>query len=131
MKIKNSLQQIVDESESNSFIEVCGFLGLDREGGGYIVQNEQNISDDPSKHFIINPLNYLLFKERYDLLAIYHSHIDTNAEPSEFDVKMSNNCCIPFLIYSTETKKFALYEPQNLEIDVNIYNRFKVDYDKS
>ena len=129
MNIKQALQVIVDESESNSFIEICGFLGFDREKETYVVQNEKNVAEDPSKHFMIDPLNYLLFKERYDLLAVYHSHINTDAEPSEFDVKMSNNCCIPFLIYSIETKKFDLYEPQNLEIDVNTYNRFKEDYD--
>jgi proteasome lid subunit RPN8/RPN11 len=80
---------------------------------------------------MIDPLNYLLFKDKYDLLAIYHSHINTDAKPSEFDIKMSNNCCIPFLIYSIETKKFNLYEPQNLEIDVNTHNRFKEDYDNN
>lgn len=129
MNIKNCLQQIVDESESNLFIEVCGFLGFDKNKETYITQTQQNIAEDPSKHFIINPLDYLLFKDKYDLLAVYHSHIDTDAKPSEFDIKMSNNCCIPFLIYSTETKKFNLYEPQNLETDVNTYNRFKEDYD--
>lgn len=129
MNIKESLQQVVDESESNCFIEICGFLGFDGEKKSYIIQNQKNIAEDPSKHFMIDPLSYLLFKERYDLLAVYHSHINSDAEPSEFDIKMSNTCCIPFLIYSTETKKFHLYEPQNLETDVIIHNRFKEDYD--
>ena len=31
MNLKESLQQIVDESESNSFIEICGFLGFDAD----------------------------------------------------------------------------------------------------
>lgn len=129
MNIKEALQVIVDHSESNSFVEICGFLGFDREKEAYVVQIQKNVAEDPSKHFMIDPLDYLLFKERYDLLAVYHSHINTDAEPSEFDVKMSNNCCIPFLIYSIETKKFDLYEPQNIETDVNTYNRFKEDYD--
>ena len=127
--MKDALQLIVDESESNPFIEICGFLGFDKKKETYVVQNEKNVSQDPSEYFMIDPLNYLIFKERYDLLAVYHSHINTDAEPSEFDVKMSNNCCIPFLIYSIETKKFDLYKPQNLETDVNTYNRFKEDYD--
>lgn len=129
MNIKEALQVIVDDSESNSFVEICGFLGFDREKETYVVQIQKNVAEDPSKHFMIDPLDYLFFKEKYDLLAVYHSHINTDAEPSEFDVKMSNNCCIPFLIYSIETKKFDLYEPQNLETDVNTYNRFKEDYD--
>jgi len=129
MNLKKSLQDIVDTSEANLFIEVCGFVGFDEENEEYVVQHQKNIAEDPKSHFMIDPLNYLLFKDQYHLVAVYHSHIDSDAEPSEFDIKMSNNCCIPFLIYSVETKKFHLYEPQNLETDVNIHNRFKEDYD--
>lgn len=129
MKLRESLQNVVDYSESNIYIEVCGFIGFDEENEQYVVQHQKNIAEDPQKHFMIDPLDYLLFKDKYHLVAVYHSHINSDADPSEFDIKMSNTCCIPFLIYSVETKKFHLYEPQKLEIDVNIHNRFKEDYD--
>jgi len=129
MNLKESFQDIVDTSESNSYLEICGFLGFDQEKNQYVIQHQKNIADNPSQHFMIDPLEYLIFKDRYELVSVYHSHINGDEEPSEFDVKMSDNCCIPFLIYSTESKKFHLYEPQNLEIDVITYNRFKADYD--
>ena len=129
MNLRKSLQDIVDQSESNIYIEICGFLGFDEEKDKYVVQHQKNISEDPKNHFMIDPLDYLLFKEKYHLVAVYHSHINVDEKPSSFDIKMSDTCCIPFLIYSVETKKFDLYEPQNLEIDVNIHNRFKEDYD--
>tara|TARA_B100001063_G_C16699974_1_gene522025 strand:+ start:775 stop:1170 length:396 start_codon:yes stop_codon:yes gene_type:complete len=129
MNLKSKLQEIVDYSESNPFMEVCGFLGFDDKIEGYVVQNLENIAEDPRNNFMLDPLEYLMFKEKFDMVAIYHSHINVDEQPSEFDVKMCNNCCIPFLIYSLETKKFNLYEPQNLETDVNIHNRFKDDYD--
>lgn len=129
MNLKKAFQNIVDTSESNDYIEVCGFLGFNKEKEEYVVQHQKNISENPVQHFMIDPLNYLIFKESYELLAVYHSHIEGDENPSEFDVKMSDTCCIPFLIYSVETKKFNLYQPQNLETDVNILNRFKEDYD--
>jgi proteasome lid subunit RPN8/RPN11 len=131
MNIKKALQELVDTAESNTYIEVCGFLGFDKETESYVVQHQNNISESPSEHFMIDPLEYLIFKDKYDLLSVYHSHIDGDEKPSEFDIKMSDSCCIPFLVYSVKTKKFDLYKPQILEIDVNTYNRFKADYDNS
>ena len=90
MNIKEALQVIVDDSESNSFVEICGFLGFDREKEAYVVQIQKNVAEDPSKHFMIDPLDYLFFKEKYDLLAVYHSHINTDAEPSEFKEDYDN-----------------------------------------
>ena len=44
---------------------------------------------------------------------------------SEFDMKMSDNCCQPFLIYSLNTKKINIYTPKTIEADVNILERIK------
>ena len=89
------------------------------------MSHEENIAEDPRLQFMINPLNYILFKEDFALVAIYHSHISEDESPSEFDVKMSNNCCEPFLIYSLRTKKNHIYEPQNVDLDVNTLEKVK------
>ena len=44
---------------------------------------------------------------------------------SEFDIKMSENSCIPFMVYSLNTQKFNIYSPKTSESDVSIINRFK------
>ena len=67
----------------------------------------------------------LLFKDDYAMVAIFHSHLVADEKESEFDIKMSDNCCQAFLIYSLNTKKINIYSPQNLEGDVNILERFK------
>tara|TARA_R110002110_G_scaffold168233_1_gene369645 strand:+ start:310 stop:717 length:408 start_codon:yes stop_codon:yes gene_type:complete len=105
--------------------EVCGFVGFDHEADEYLVKEEENVSPEPTSYFLINPLNYLLFKDDYAMVAIFHSHLVADEKESEFDIKMSDNCCQAFLIYSLNTKKINIYSPENLEGDVNILERFK------
>lgn len=112
-------------SEGNFRNEVCGFVGFDHNGECFVVKQAPNIAEDPERFFLISPLDYLLFKEDYRLIAVFHSHVVTDEQPSEFDKKMAENCCNPFLIYSLNTQKINIYEPQNMECDVNILHRLK------
>jgi proteasome lid subunit RPN8/RPN11 len=125
LKEEEALGYIKKISHENLRGEICGFLGYDYVTNQYIVQQEENISPDPSSLFIINPLNYLLFKDSYRMVAIFHSHIIGDETPSEFDVKMAENCCQPFLIYSLNSKKINIYTPENTEADVKILERIK------
>lgn len=100
-------------------------MGYDKTKKDYIVQLEKNCSTDPKNFFAIDPLRYLLFKQKYSLVAIFHSHIIGDEKPSEFDIKMSENCCIPFLVYSLNTDKIEIYEPKNIEYDVKVLNTIK------
>jgi proteasome lid subunit RPN8/RPN11 len=125
LKEEEALEYIKKISHENLRGEICGFLGYDDVTNQYIVQQEENISPDPSALFIINPLNYLLFKDSYRMVAIFHSHIIGDETPSEFDVKMAENCCQPFLIYSLNSKKINIYTPENTEADVKILERIK------
>ena len=122
---KNAIDKIKNYSISNPFMEICGFFGYDSQKRKYIVQLESNNSNDPQNFFAIDPLKYLLFKQKYILTAIFHSHIVGDENPSEFDIKMSENCCIPFLIYGLNTDKFNIYQPKNIEYDVKILKRIK------
>ena len=112
-------------SEGNFRNEVCGFVGFDHDGECFVIKEAANIAEDPKRFFLISPLDYLLFKEDYCLVAVFHSHVVTDEQPSEFDKKMAENCCNPFLIYSLNTQKINIYEPQNMECDVNILHRLK------
>jgi proteasome lid subunit RPN8/RPN11 len=125
IKEEEALEYIKKLSHENFRGEICGFLGYDYNTNRYIVQQEENISPDPASLFMINPLNYLLFKDSYRMVAIFHSHIVGDESASEFDVKMSENCCQPFLIYSLNSKKINIYTPKNTEADVKILERIK------
>ena len=123
---KRVFKAIKKIAEANLRNEVCGFVGFERgETEHFIIKEAQNIAQDPKNYFLISPLEYLLFKEEYHLVGIFHSHLVSDEQPSEFDVKMSENCCNPFFIYSLNTEKINIYEPQNAECDVNILHRLK------
>jgi len=122
---KQALAAVKRICESNEYVEICGFLGYSKDSGKYTVSPQDNIAEDPSNYFMIDPINYLLFKDEYEMVAIYHSHIEGSEKPSEFDIKMSESCCDPFLIYSLETKKIHIYKPKNMDLDVSILNRVK------
>ena len=123
--LKAALNRIKKIARESTSVEVCGFLGLDEDEEFFIVKEESNSSPMPAQFFLINPLDYLLFKDKYELLGLFHSHIIGDEQPSDFDIKMAQNCCLPFLIYSLNTKKTHIYEPQIIECDVNIVRRMK------
>jgi len=129
MKLFNSakaaLEHIKIISNKNIRNETCGFLGYCTGTNQFVVKETKNEADDPAQFFYINPLSYLLFKEEYEMIAVYHSHIIGDEEESEFDIKMSENCCLPFLIFSLNTQKINIYEPQNSDSDVNILEGIK------
>ncbi len=120
-----ALHKIKEISNRYFTQEVCGFLGYDNNQDEFVVQLEKNIAKDPKSYFLINPLSYLLFKEEYDMVAVFHSHITGDETESEFDIKMADNCCQAFLIYSLNTKKINIYTPKTVESDVNILERVK------
>tara|TARA_R110002020_G_scaffold237040_3_gene449327 strand:+ start:4554 stop:4973 length:420 start_codon:yes stop_codon:yes gene_type:complete len=122
---KKALTKIKEIAHSNFKREICGFLGFNKDKKQYLVQIQENVSEDPSNFFLINPLSYLLFKDNCEMIGVFHSHITGDENPSEFDVKMSENCCQPFIIYSLNSKKINIYTPKTSEVDVNILNRIK------
>lgn len=123
--IKQALDKIKAYCLAYPFVEICGFLGYDNQKRKYIVQLEKNCSTDPQNFFAIDALKYLLFKQRYSLASVFHSHIVGDEQASEFDVKMSENCCTPFLVYGLNTDKFSMYQPKNIECDKKILKRIK------
>lgn len=116
---------IKERAHNNTYYEICGFVGYDESEEKFVVTMEKNQSEDPKSFFSISPVSYLNFKNKYSMIGVYHTHILGDEKPSEFDIKMSESCCLPFIIYSVNTKKFHIYEPQNKEYNVNILERFK------
>jgi proteasome lid subunit RPN8/RPN11 len=115
--IKTALKAIACWSKVNQGIEICGFIGFDTNQQKYVCKLEKNCSSEPTHFFAIDALNYLIFKNKYSMISVFHSHILGDENPSEFDIKMSENCCIPFLVYSLNTDKFKIYEPRSSECD--------------
>ena len=119
--IKKILKEVAEMSKKRFSQEVCGLIG--KNGDSYIIQECKNIAKDPRNNFVVDPVQFILFKNKNKLISIFHSHIVGDESPSDFDVIMSENSCIPFLIYSINTKKIHLYEPKNLDVDLKLLQK--------
>lgn len=117
--LKNLIFFLKHESENNLLIEICGLVGLDKDKN-FVYKHMKNKSKNPEIYFCIDAYDYLCFMKDYDLLFIFHSHVFGDESASEFDCKTSENCCYPFVIYSINSEKFSLYEPNYKSYDVNI-----------
>jgi proteasome lid subunit RPN8/RPN11 len=116
---------LTNHSNRNLSNEICGFIGYDEKTKCYVATIEKNQAQDPKSFFSINPASYLKFKSEYSLIAVFHSHVVGDESPSEFDIKMSESCCLSFIIYSINTNKFHIYEPKNQDYDVKTLERIK------
>lgn len=116
---------IIENSDINFSTEICGFIGFNKKTKKYIAQTEKNQSADPKNYFIISPLNYLKFKNENEIIAIFHSHVIGDEKLSEFDIKTSEVTCIPFMIFSINSRKFSFYEPFNKDYNVKLINKFR------
>ena len=115
-------------SDNHSAVEICILIGYSEEDNLYYLSYENNIAQDPRNFFCISPARYLKFKKSYKIIAIFHSHVYGDEKASIFDIKMAENCCVPFMIFSLNSRKFNFYEPQNKEYDVNLVSRFKENF---
>ena len=124
-KLQSEILKIISEwCESRLTFETCGFIG--EKDNVYTAMLCQNKSSDPRNFFSIDPLEYLFFIEEYNPVALFHSHIDGDENPSEQDIMMSENSCLPFFIYSLNTKNFHFYTPKKAKLDVSIIEKFKL-----
>ena len=128
IKVFNIIEDLFNflrnESECSLFAELCGMIGINKTGK-LVYKSMQNRSKNPEIYFSIDPYEYLLFTKEYECLAIFHSHLAGNEEPSDFDIKTSENCCYAFIIYSICSEKFCIYEPHYKDYDVNMLQRLK------
>lgn len=125
---KNKKEQCILDSISNwsnVFFsqEICGFIGI--KDGVYTSLLCNNKSRKPKENFTIDPVDYLLFVEEYEAVCIFHSHVLGDETMSEQDIIMSENSCLPFLVYSLNTKKFKIYEPRKSQASKSLVNKFK------
>jgi proteasome lid subunit RPN8/RPN11 len=123
VKSFNSITELLsflkEKSESSLFCELCGMVGLNKKNK-IIYAEMKNRSPEPDKFFVVDPYDFLKFIKDFTPIALFHSHVYGDENPSDFDIKSSNNSCLAFLIYSVTTEKFFIYEPQVKKYDVSI-----------
>ena len=123
-KIEDLISFLKKESEYSLFAELCALIGWNKNNQ-IVYRKMQNRSKNPDMYFIIDPYEYLEFINDFKIISVFHSHLVGSEQPSEFDKKTSENCCLAFIIYSVCSENFFIYEPQYKDYDVNIIQRLK------
>lgn len=121
--LKKIFSFIQEHCERYFTMECCGFIG--KKNKEYVVQFVSNRSPKPNDFFCVDPLDYLKFKNEHEFISLIHSHPRGDESFSEMDTANSEATCLPSIIYSLVTKKFAIYEPKEHEVDVNTLNKVK------
>lgn len=122
--LKKAIEFCANYSKEFFNLECCALIGL-KGKSQYHAQIVANRSPQPMEFFTIDPIDYLNFIEKNKILFIFHSHPHTESLFSELDKNNSEAICISFLMYSVQDNKFALYVPENHELDVNTLNKVK------
>lgn len=108
--LKKILEEIQAKAQENPKMEVCGLIS--KKGRDFVLSHAKNLSINKKDFFALDPYETFCFENDYGLDVIYHTHPNSDETPTEFDKKMSMNCCKPFLIYSLQTGKFSLHVPK-------------------
>ena len=103
--------EIIKHAESNPHEEVCGIL-IENKLKEVELVKMQNYSDDRENNFSIPPSEFIKHKIKNKIIGVYHSHTKTSSLPSKNDKQCSNECGLPYLIYSLRDKDFFLYFPK-------------------
>jgi len=134
----NFIQKLIKtHAEYEKDNECCGLIGLNNLKEIQVVPCE-NTHFDKKKHFEISPKSFIEKSKGLDVVSVYHSHVISEPNPSEYDKVSSENWCLPFYIYSLKTKEFFLHFPKSYSIpslenrdyipDIQNCFRFVVDY---
>ena len=65
---EEALNQIKKWSRERKSLEICGFLGF--KDGQYVSLLCDNISEQPSRYFAIDPVEYLNFKDQNEIICV-------------------------------------------------------------
>ena len=108
MKLNDIPQSVLDEikfiCKRKSLQECCGVVA-EKEGILQVVECS-NLSENIRVGFVIDPYYFI----EHDIKYVYHSHCLGSSSPSVYDMRCSDELCIPFLIYSLRDDNFYLYE---------------------
>jgi len=111
----NIKDKIINHCCQNLKEEICGFVVKNEDD--FEIKPVDNKAINKEREFYIPAKEYLSIKRKNEIVAIYHSHPQGKATPSEYDKKTSENICLPFVIFSADHNNFFLYRPENSDAD--------------
>lgn len=101
------LQAVLDHAAVDFPREACGLIL--RDDTGFRVLPCENTAPDPHRSFLIDPVVFAQYDDH--IAAIYHSHPNGAAKPSQTDIESSARCNVPFLIVGWPTGDVHIHTP--------------------
>lgn len=111
------------ECEKRKDVESCGFV-VEKDDCFDVISCD-NKAEDPENEFYIPAKDFLYIKTKYKIVGVYHTHLQGSAKPSKFDIQTSDLVCYPFIIYSLETNRFHIHEPEFSDADPKALEKLK------
>ena len=91
-----------DEGVKNYPKESCGLIV--KSGKKSVAIPCGNISSTPENHFLLNPLDYARIADRYEIIGIWHTHIEITNKASDADRAGCESSDLPWLIMNISKK---------------------------
>lgn len=111
-------EQIIGEAERSYPKEMCGVI-VDN-GGNKVFIKTPNIAAkyeiDDEDSFVICPRTLSSIEDRFDVVAIVHSHPNYSAKPSPHDIARCNQGNIPWIIVSYPDIDISITYPSKEEV---------------
>lgn len=86
--------------------EACGLIVKDGRKELYVPL--ENTSEDPTRHFRISPEDYANVEEKYQIMAVFHSHPEETSRPSEADRALCEGSNLPWVIVGLHRDNLTL-----------------------
>ena len=124
---KNIFEQMLEQAKDQAPVEACGILA-GRDGRAERLYKMTN-TDGGSDHFMMEPFEQFAAVKNIrsaglEMLAIYHSHPETPARPSEEDIRLALTPNVVYVILSLkdsdnpDVKGFLIKDTNVTEVPV-------------
>lgn len=113
---KELKKEIIFHAKESPNEEVCGLI-VQRDLINFSLVRCKNIHPNPRECFTINPEEIIRHNSYGKVVAIYHSHPTTKANPSPYDVANCEEIGIPYYIYSVKYDSFYCDIPMSFKPD--------------
>ena len=109
--ITHLLPKIYKYLEKESPREACGLITLNSKKVNWVPI--KNISEN-ADNFQMDTKEYIQTVLEYKIIGVLHSHIDSSAEPSDFDRKQCNGLNLDYYIIGLPSKELYHLKPRTI-----------------
>ena len=106
---KKIFDEMVAHAKTGFPNEACGILGGKKEGDGSVFFPMKNVDASSISYFMDPKEQLLIFKkmreQKIDMTGIFHSHVASEAVPSQKDVRLAFYPEVSYLIVSLSDEK--------------------------